>query len=378
MLSYIIRRVLYMVPTLIAVTMLSFGIILVYESVSGTYVDQFKFNPTVTQETLERLEEQLGLDKPWYLRYIHWVQGIFISTDATNPRTGDTWRVWSWGHIPITGSIAIPYPKWSPYFGESFQYQRPVSDLFWEYLPFTMLMTIPVFIFVWLVSIPIGIYSATHQYSIGDHAVTFLGFVGLSIPNFFLALIIIYILAGPLDVGSVCWDRSDGNYCLGVGGIFAQKYIGSPWPWDWSWYKFLDYLWHMWPVVLVLGTSAMATLIRIMRGSMLDILGSNYVKTARSKGLSESMVTWKHAVRNAINPLVSVFGQFLPFLIQGALVTAIVLNIPTVELLYFQSLINVDEYVIVTVLTFFAVVLLLGNLVSDILLALVDPRIRYE
>jgi len=134
----------------------------------------------------------------------------------------------------------------------------------------------------------------------------------------------------------------------------------------------------MWPVVLVLGTSAMATLIRIMRGSMLDILGSNYVKTARSKGLSESMVTWKHAVRNAINPLVSVFGQFLPFLIQGALVTAIVLNIPTVELLYFQSLINVDEYVIVTVLTFFAVVLLLGNLVSDILLALVDPRIRYE
>jgi len=150
------------------------------------------------------------------------------------------------------------------------------------------------------------------------------------------------------------------------------------WPWQWTWGKFLDYLWHLWPVVLVLGTSALAGLIRVMRGQLLDILGSPYIQTARAKGLSERVVIWKHAVRNAVNPMISIFGQFLPFLISGALVTAIVLNIPTVELLYYQSLLNKDEYLILTTLTFFAVMLLLGNLLADILLALVDPRIRYD
>ncbi|MBI1730775.1 ABC transporter permease [Candidatus Acetothermia bacterium] len=379
MLSYIFRRVLYMIPTLFAVTLVSFGIILIYESVSGTYVDQFRLNPNVTQETRDQLEHQLGLDKPPYLRYLTWVQGIFISTDAVNTKTGEPWKVWSFGHfnLPLL-NLAIPYPRWYPYFGESFQNRRPVTDLFLQYLPFTMLMTIPIFLFTWLVSIPIGIYSATHQYSLGDHTVTFLGFLGLSIPGFFLALIIVFLLAGPLNVGSVCWPMEGRKYCLGVTGIFSQAYMGSPWPWDWSWGKLVDYLWHLWPVVLVLGSGAMATLIRIMRGSMLDILGSNYIKTAKSKGLSDRVVVWKHAARNAINPIVSVFGQFLPFLIQGALVTAVVLNIPTVELFYYQSLLNVDEYVIVTILMFFAFVLLIGNLLADILLAMVDPRIRYE
>jgi peptide/nickel transport system permease protein len=169
-----------------------------------------------------------------------------------------------------------------------------------------------------------------------------------------------------------------GEYCLGVGGIFHQKYMGSPAPWTWSWGKFLDYLWHMWPVVLVLGTGAMAGLIRVMRGTLLDILNSNYVQTARAKGLRERIVIYKHAVRNAINPMISIFGQFLPFLISGALVTAIVLNIPTVDLLYYQSLLNADAYLILTILTFYAFMLLLGNLLADILLALVDPRIRYD
>jgi len=128
----------------------------------------------------------------------------------------------------------------------------------------------------------------------------------------------------------------------------------------------------------VLGTSSLAGLIRIMRGQLLDIMGSNYVQTARAKGLAERVVIWKHAVRNAVNPMISIFGQSLQFLISGALVTAIVLNIPTVELLYYQSLLNKDEYLILTILTFFAVVLLVGNLIADVLLALVDPRIRYD
>jgi peptide/nickel transport system permease protein len=334
MLSYILRRVLYMIPTLIAVSFVSFLMILLYEHFSGSYVDQFRFNPSITPETMERLEESLGLNLPWYERYVKWVAGAL---------RGD--------------------------FGVSFQYKRPVADLFWQYLPYTLLMTIPVFLFIWIVALPIGIYSATHKYSIGDHTLTFLGFLGLSIPNFFLALIIIFLLAGPLDVG---------QYGLGVGGIFQQKYMGDPRPWTWSWGKFVDYLWHMWPVVLVLGTSSLAGLIRVMRGQMLDILGSNYVQTARSKGLAERVVIYKHAVRNAVNPMISIFGQSLQFLISGALVTAIVLNIPTVELLYFQALQNKDEYLILTILTFFAFVLLFGNLLADILLALVDPRIRYD
>ena len=384
MLSYIVRRTLYMIPTLIAVSFVSFLMILLYEHFSGSYIDQFRFNPTVTPETIERLEQSLGLDLPWYQRYGKWLLGIFFYSDSIDPVTGERWQVWSLQPITINlgfTQLSIPLPRWRPDFGESFQYQRSVTDLLVQYLPYTLLMTIPVFIFIWVVALPIGIYSATHQYSVGDHTLTFLGFLGLSIPNFFLALIIIYVLAGPLDVGQYCWDKADvGRYCLGVGGIFHQKYIGlgGVWPWQWNWGKFLDYLWHLWPVVLVLGTSSLAGLIRVMRGQLLDILGSNYVQTARAKGLAERVVIYKHAVRNAINPMISIFGQSLQFLISGALVTAIVLNIPTVELLYYQSLLNKDEYLILTILTFFAVVLLVGNLVADILLALVDPRIRYD
>ncbi len=382
MLGYVVRRTLYMIPTLIAVSFVSFLMVLLYERFTGTYVDQFRFNPTITEETIERLERSLGLDLPWWQRYLKWVAGICCWTDALDPKTGERWRVWSVRpvELPLLG-LTVPLPVWRPYFGESFQYQRTVSDLLAQYLPYTLLMTVPVFVFIWLVAIPIGIYSATHQYSVGDHVLTFLGFLGLSIPNFFLALIVVYLLAGPLDVGQYCWDRPDvGRYCLGVGGLFYQKYIavGGVWPWQWTWGKFLDYLWHLWPVVLVLGTSALAGLIRVMRGQLLDILGSPYIQTARAKGLSDRVVIWKHAVRNAVNPMISIFGQFLPFLISGALVTAIVLNIPTVELLYYQSLLNKDEYLILTTLTFFAVMLLLGNLLADILLALVDPRIRYD
>lgn len=385
MLGYVIRRLIYMVPTLIAVSFVSFLMILLYEYFSGTYVDQFRFNPSVTPETVERLEKSLGLDLPWYQRYGKWLLGIFFYSDAIDPKTRERWQVWSL--YPVTLRLGdlqleIPIPRWRPYFGEAFQYEgQTVTDLFLERLPYTFLMTIPVFLFVWIVAIPIGIYSATHQYSVGDHTLTFLGFLGLSIPNFFLALLIIYVLAGPLDVGQYCWNRPDvGQYCLGVGGLFHQKYIGygGVWPWQWTWGKFLDYLWHMWPVVLVLGTGALAGFIRVMRGQMLDILGSNYVQTARAKGLSERIVIYKHAVRNAINPMVSIFGQSLPFLISGSIITAIVLNIPTVDLLFYQALLNKDEYLILTILTFYAVMLLVGNLIADILLALVDPRIRYD
>lgn len=388
MLSFIIRRILYMIPTMLAITFVSFGIIVVYESVNGNFLDRARLNPTITEDYIEAMTKQLGLDKPWYVRYATWLQGIFISTNAryfvedetTGGQVLERWDVWSIQHfkLPIV-NISLPYPSWRPYFGESFEMRRPVSDLLWERLPLTLLLTVPVFFFVWLVSLPIGVYSATHQYSMGDHAVTFLGFVGLSIPNFFLALIMLYFLAEIVQVGDICTRLEGREYCLGVAGLFNTYYsAGDPWPWNWSWGKFLDYLWHMWPIVIVIGTSAMATLIRILRSSMLDILASNYIVTAKAKGLSGANVTWKHAFRNAMNPLISVFGQLLPFLVQGALVTAIVFSVPSIDLLYFTALLAVDEYVIVTVLSFYGVVLLLGNFISDLLLGFVDPRIRYD
>lgn len=183
----------------------------------------------------------------------------------------------------------------------------------------------------WLVSIPLGIYSATHQYKVSDHTLTFFGFLGLSIPNFFFALVVLWMLVAVFHVGPD----------LGVGGLFSNKYIEAPW----SWNKFLNLLWHLWPVWLVVGTSGMAGLMRYMRGSLLDTLRLPYVQTARAKGLSERVVIYKHAVRNAINPLITMLGMSLPNLLSGTLVTAIIFNLPTVERAYWQSLNAQDQYV---------------------------------
>jgi peptide/nickel transport system permease protein len=320
--SYIIRRILYMIPTMIIISMVCYTVI---QLMPGDFLTRLRFNPRIDQETLQTYAKNLGLDKPAYLRYFIWVKNIITKGD----------------------------------FGYSFEYHRPVTSLFLERIPITLLVSIPTFIFIWLVSLPLGIYSATHQYSISDHFFTFVGFVGLSIPNFFFALVLMYILAVYLGAP--------------IGGLFSQAYIGAPW----SWAKFVDYAWHLWPVVIVIGTGGMAGLLRIMRGNLLDILGAQYVKTAQAKGLSQRVVVYKHAVRNAINPMVTIFGQSLPGLISGALITAIIFNIPTVERLFWEALNIQDEYLTMTLLMFFAFALILGNLVADIMLAWVDPRIRY-
>ncbi len=331
MLSYIIRRILLIIPTLVLVSLVSFAIIALQEYFNGDFVSQLKLNPRVSPETIERYAKNLGLDQPWYVRYLKWLEGIVTRWD----------------------------------FGYSFEKRQPVGDLILQYLPITLLITLPTFVFVWLVAIPLGIYSATHQYSIGDHSLTLLGFIGLSIPTFFSALVLLFVLT---NLGYPA-----------VGGIFSQQYIaGSPWPWHWSWAKFFDYLAHLWPAVLVIGASGIAGLMRVMRGQLLDILGSNYVQTARAKGLAERVVIYKHAVRNAINPMISIFGQSLPNFVTGSLLAAQVLNMPNLEIFYFQSLQPPDEYVVVTALTFFALFLLVGNLIADILLAWVDPRVRYD
>jgi len=318
-----------MIPLLIIISLISFAIL---QLMPGDYLTRSRLNPDITQETFDEMAHRYGLDKPFIVQWWIWFTRII--------RYGD--------------------------FGTSFETRQPVfftlfmgGRLFW-----TLIISASTMLLTWLVSIPLGIYSATHQYKVSDHTLTFFGFLGLSIPNFFFALVVLWMLVAVFHVGPD----------LGVGGLFSNKYIEAPW----SWNKFLNLLWHLWPVWLVVGTSGMAGLMRYMRGSLLDTLRLPYVQTARAKGLSERVVIYKHAVRNAINPLVTMLGMSLPNLLSGTLVTAIIFNLPTVERAYWQSLNAQDQYVTMGGLVFFSFLLLVGNLLADIMLAWVDPRIRFE
>ncbi len=328
MITYITRRLLYFVPLLILVTIISFSIL---QLRPGNFLTKYRGSPRISEATIEQMSERYGLDEPAYVQYWQWVKGIVTDLD----------------------------------FGYSFETQQPVFDLLFKgRVKWTMIIMFSTLLFSWTVGIFIGIYSAVHQYSLADHFFTFFGFLGLSIPNFFLALLLLYFLSIVLNIGPG----------LGVGGLFSSAYIGKPW----SWGKFVNFLWHLWPAIIVMGTARMATVIRQMRGNLLDILGEQYVQTSRSKGLREWKVILKHAVRNAINPLITMLGFELPYLIGGALITSIVLNLPTVERAFYTALLSQDLYVAASGLLFFSFLLLVGNLIADILLAAVDPRIRYD
>jgi peptide/nickel transport system permease protein len=329
MLTYIIRRTLYMIPLLLIVSLISFSLIKI---MPGDYLTTARFNPQITAETLQQQTERFGLDKPFLIQYWYWLRNVV---------RGD--------------------------FGTSFNTRMPVfrTLFFSSRLMWTLIIAVSTLIITWAIAIPIGIYSATHQYKPSDHVVTFFGFLGLSIPNFFFALVLLWILVVIFRVG---------DHGLGVGGLLDSRFFDAPF----SLAKFGNYLWHLWPAWLVIGTAGMATLIRLMRGNLLDTLSLPYVQTARSKGLTERVVVYKHAVRNAINPLVTILGLQLPGLVGGSIVTAIVLNLPTVGRAYFAALQQQDEPVIMGALLFFSLFLLIGNVIADFLLAWVDPRIRYD
>lgn len=323
MFNYILRRFLYMIPLLILISIVSFSVIKLQP---GEFGSQYFKNPRVSPETVEKLRARLGLDEPAYKQYLKWVTGIITRGD----------------------------------FGYSFAYKRPVGELIWERLGWTVAVAGATVIFTWSLAIPIGIFSATHKYSIFDYIFTFIGFIGISIPNFFLALLLMYIV---LAYGGTS-----------VGGLFSSEFIGAPW----SWAKFVDLLKHIWIPLIAIGTAGMAGILRQMRGNLLDVLGEQYIQTARAKGLKEKKVIYKHAVRNAINPLVSILGMQLPYLISGTIISAIVLNLPTMGPFFYDALINQDQYLVMTFLMFSAILLQLGNLFADLLLAWVDPRIRYD
>ena len=327
MLAFIARRLVYMISTLVLISFVGF---LIINLPPGSYIDVFQaqrqLQGTHTAEAeLEALKRRYGLDKPVPVQYWIWVRG-FVRGD----------------------------------FGRSFEFNREVSELIWERLGFTVAIATGSLLFIWIVAIPIGIYTATHQYKLGDNVATIVGMAGLSIPDFMLALVLMVVI-----------QRLFG---FTVGGLFSREYVDAPW----SLAKVIDLVKHLWVPIVVVGTSGTAGLMRIMRGNLLDILNMQYVQAARARGLREATVVVKHAVRNAIHPLIMLLGMSLPTIISGSLIVSIVLGLPTTGPLYFNALRQQDMYLAGTFLMFLAFMLVLGNFLADILLGLIDPRIRYE
>ena len=329
MISYVIRRVLYMIPMIFLISIVCF---LVLQAPSGSYLTSYIHNleqqgTNVTDSMVAQLKSRYGLDDPLHVQYLKWVGGIITRGD----------------------------------FGQSFIYRRPVAELIGERLPWTILIAGSTFIFTWLIGIPIGIYSAVNKYSLGDHFFTIFGFFGVSIPNFFLALILLFLMAFVVKTGS-------------VGGLFSAQYATAPW----SWAKLIDLLEHIWMPIVAVGTAGLAGVIRKMRGNLLDVLNQQYIQTARSKGIREEIVIYKHAVRNALHPLIMSLGMSLPKLISGAVIVGIVLNLPTTGVIFYRAIRGQDTYLAGSFLMMMAVILMVGNLLADISLAWIDPRIRYD
>ena len=327
MLGYILQRIAYMIPTLVGISLIAF---LIIQLPPGDYLTSMVSNmesngQTVDPNQVAALREQYGFDQPVYVQYAKWVYGIVTRGD----------------------------------FGQSFQWRQPVSALIWGQMGATLALSLASLLFVWAVSIPIGIYSAVRRYSFGDHVFTLLGFIGLAVPNFILALTLMYI-------SFKFFDQS-------VGGLFSPQFVEA----TWSWARVVDMLNHVWVPIIVIGTSGTAALIRILRANLTDELHKPYVLTARAKGLPEYKVVLKYPVRIALNPLVSALGWVLPHLVSGITITAIVLNLPTIGPMLLQSLVSQDMYLAGTLILLLGVLTLVGMLISDLLLAFLDPRIRF-
>jgi peptide/nickel transport system permease protein len=315
-----------MIPILVAISIITFIIIqLPPGDFLTSYVAELSMSgESVDQAELEALKMRFGLDEPIYMQYLHW---------AWNFLHGD--------------------------FGHSFEWNKPVSELIGERLGLTILISIATLVFTWVVSVPIGIYSAVRQYSWVDHFLTFIGFIGLATPNFLFALILLWVSYAYLG--------------MNVGGLFSPEYAEAPW----SLAKIWDLLKHLWIPVVIVGTAHTAKFIRIIRGNLLDELKKPYVTTARAKGLTEVHLILKYPVRVAINPLVSTIGWTLPELVSGIAITAVVLNLPTTGPLLLNALLSQDMQLAGSFIMLLSVLTVVGTLISDILLAWVDPRIRF-
>ena len=325
MLYYIVRRTLMMIPTLIITSALIFAII---EAPPGDYLESYiaelkAQGESVDGARIEYLRKEYGFDKSAVERYFNWVGGMFV---------GD--------------------------FGYSFAYERPVTAIVGDRLFLTIVVSMATIIFTWLIAFPIGIYSATQQYSWGDYGLTFLGLLGLSITNFLLALVLMYL-------ANVWFGTS-------IGGLVDPQYIDAPW----SWGKLMSVLEHLWVPVIVIGASGTAGMIRRLRANLLDELQKQYVTTARAKGLHPFRALVKYPLRMSLNFFISDIGSLLPAVISGAEVVAIVLSLETTGPLLISALQQQDMYLAGSFLMFLSLLTVVGVLISDIALAYLDPRIR--
>lgn len=327
MLSYILRRFVYMIVLLFFLCITTFVII---QLPPGDYLTTYITRLQATGERVDasevaKLQRMYGLDQPMYRQFLRWFGGIFRG-----------------------------------YFGTSLQWNRPVAEIIGDRLALTLTLNFFTLLFTYLVAIVIGIYSATHQYSFGDYIFTAIGFIGLATPGFLLALVVMVFF--------------HSVFGMSVGGLFSQDFAHAPW----SFAKFIDMLKHLPVPIIVIGMAGTAGLIRVMRGCLLDELRKQYVITARTKGLKNRKVLFKYPVRVAINPVVSTVGWVLPGLVSGGTIVAIVLSLPTVGPLLYRALMSEDMYLAGTMVLFLGLLTIVGTFISDMLLMVVDPRIRFE
>ncbi len=325
MFGYTVHRVLIMVPTLLAISLITFVIIqLPPGDYLSTYVAELESQgETVNAAKIEFLRQQYGFGKPMHEQYLLWLAGMF---------KGD--------------------------FGYSFEFNLPVTEVVGDRLWLSFLVSFTTILFTWVVSFPIGVYSATHQYSWADYGLTFVGFLGLATPNFLLALVLLY-------VANVMFGTS-------IGGLMDPQYLDQAWSVD----KLLSVLEHLWIPVVVIGTSGTAGMIRRLRANLLDELEKQYVVTARAKGLHPFRTLCKYPLRMSLNPFIADIGNLLPQVISGAAIVSVVLSLPTTGPMLLNALRTQDMYLAGSFLLFLAMLTVIGVFISDLLLAVLDPRIR--
>jgi peptide/nickel transport system permease protein len=327
MLAYIVRRVVLALFTVWAISVLSFVII---QLPPGDYVTSYiaqmaSTGSVVSEEEAQALRIQYGLGQPIYVQYAKWMRQIVVGN-----------------------------------FGMSMEWRRPVTEVIGERLWMTVIVSVAALLLTWALALPIGIYSAVRQYSIGDYLATFVGFIGLAVPNFLLALVILYL-------GFIFFNAH-------IGGLFSPELQDA----EWSPAKVWDLLKHLPIPALILGLAGTAQQIRVMRANLLDELRKPYVVTARSKGLPETRVVLKYPVRVALNPFASTIGYTLPYIVSGSIIVSLVLGLPTVGPLLLKALVAQDMFLAGTIVLLLGVMTVIGTLVSDIVLVWIDPRIRLE
>jgi peptide/nickel transport system permease protein len=328
MLQFIVRRVLMMIPTLFAISVVTFVIIqLPPGDFFTTYISNLAaMGESVDQTVVESIKKDYGFGEPIYVQYGKWITKIVTKGD----------------------------------FGRSFQKGKPVTDLIGERMGLTIALSLFALLVTWVIAFPIGIYSAVRQYSIGDYIFTFLGFIGLAVPSFLVALVLMYIAFKYLGQS--------------VGGLFSPQFSDAPW----SLAKMQDLLRHLWIPTVIIALEGTAGLIRVMRANLLDELHKPYYITAKAKGLSEFQALIQYPVRVALNPWISSVGWILPGLVSGATIISVVLNLPTTGPMQLEALLNQDMYLAGSFVLLLSTLTVVGTLLSDILLAWIDPRIRYQ